>query len=243
MKGNVAFDVVIGLIFVYLLFSLYPASEAGIRFNHLLPDPFANGLMSSIDKLENKSRNHVFLYIHGFQPFSSLKLDLFSGFVNNYMNHPKNKIAKVLFFVWPAQGLSRKRADDRAIESGRNFTKNQLFDTLKHLSDRLEEKNMFLNLVVHSFGHQLLNGMLEHFDCKTLSNKPIFKNVFLMASDVTHLALNQTSKETGFDLPNFFGPITMDSDFLIFFLKEEGWKTIINMCSPANPSLMKCNAC
>ncbi|NIJ52762.1 alpha/beta hydrolase [Dyadobacter arcticus] len=177
-----------------------PAKEATLQFNKLIPTHFADGVIQSVKKLKDQNRRHVVVYIHGFQPFSSLKLDLLTSYANNYMNFPGNKIAKVLFLVWPAQGLGRKRADDRAVLAGRNFTRNELFKPFEVLSQELRKEGMFLDLVVHSFGHQLLNGMLNPFDSLKLP-KDVFENIFLMASDVTHLALN----EKGFDLPNFFG--------------------------------------
>jgi len=163
-----------------------PASTDNIRVNHLLPGPFATSVVQSAQKLNDPRRNHVFLYIHGYQAFPSLKLNLFTQFVENYMSHPGNKIAKALFMVWPAQGLSRKKSDDRALEAGRAFTANNLFATFTELSRQLKNNGMFLNLIVHSFGHQLLNGMVN-----PLPNipGPIFENIFLMAPDITHLVV------------------------------------------------------
>ncbi|MHA4741988.1 alpha/beta hydrolase [Dyadobacter sp. MSC1_007] len=185
---------------LYFMPVLLPAREANIRFNNLIPGNFADGVLKSIDRLHNPSRRHVFIYIHGFQPFSSLKLDLFNSFVQNYLNNPSNKIAKVLFMIWPSQGLSRKRADDRAISAGENFTANNLFEPFRVLSEKLKDKGMFLNLVVHSFGHQLVNGMLNPFIPNNVPAE-IFENIFLMASDVTHLAMSQS----GITLRNNFG--------------------------------------
>ncbi|SKB68361.1 alpha/beta hydrolase [Dyadobacter psychrophilus] len=179
---------------------LLPGHEESIRFNQLDPENAADAIIKSVRKLADKRRRHVVLYIHGFQPFSSLKLDLLSSFANNYMNHPGNKVAKVLFMVWPAQGLSRKRADDRAIEAGRHFTDKNLFEPLKIISKQLSDAGLFLDLIVHSFGHQLLNGMLNPPVPNNIPEQ-IFENIFLMASDVTHLALSEGGKE----LDNFFG--------------------------------------
>ena len=191
-----------------------PVTEENIRLNHLLPGPFADGVMQSIGKLTNKGQRHVFVYIHGFQPFSSLKLDLFSSFVQNYLTHPKNKIAKVLFMVWPAQGLSRKRADDRAIQAGKDFTSNKLWAGFEELSIRLRKEGKFLNLLAHSFGNQLLNGMVNPDNPLDINNIPehIFENVFLMAPDVTHLTVRKMADPNdpakfinGARLRNFFG--------------------------------------
>lgn len=174
-----------------------PATHDSIKVNKLLPGPFATSVVQSVQKLNDPRRKHVFLYIHGYQAFPSLKLNLFTQFVENYMTQPDNKIAKALFMVWPAQGLSRKKSDDRALEAGRAFTSNHLFDTFTELSRQLKNNGMYLNLIVHSFGHQLLNGMIN-----PLPNGvgQIFENIFLMAPDVTHLAV----KKGGGKLRNYY---------------------------------------
>ena len=165
-----------------------PASADTIKVNNLSPGPFATSVVQSVKKLNDPKRNHVFIYIHGYQAFPSLKLNLFTHFVENYMTHPDNRIAKTLFMVWPAQGLSRKKSDDRALEAGRAFTANNLFTTFTELSAQLRNNGMHLNLIVHSFGHQLLNGMVNP---SPNIPGPIFENIFLMAPDVTHLVVQK----------------------------------------------------
>ena len=178
-----------------------PASADNIIVNKLLPGPFATSVVQSVQKLKDRNRKHVFLYIHGYQAFPSLNLNLFTQFVENYMTQPANKIAKALFMVWPAQGLSRKKSDDRALEAGREFTANNLFAVFAELSKQLTDNGMHLNLIVHSFGHQLLNGMVNP---GVGIPKDIFENVFLMAPDVTHLVV----KKGGIKLRNYYS----DSD-------------------------------
>jgi len=178
-----------------------PASTDNIKVNKLLPGPFATSVVQSVQRLEDKNRKHVFLYIHGYQAFPSLKLNLFTQFVENYMTLPKNKIAKALFMVWPAQGLSRKKSDDRALEAGRAFTANNLFTAFSELSKQLNNNGMHLNLIVHSFGHQLLNGMVNP---GTGIPNDIFENIFLMAPDITHLVV----QKGGANLRNYYS----DSD-------------------------------
>ena len=178
-----------------------PTDSSSVRLNDLVPNLFVNGIMNAVRNLANQ-RDHVFIYIHGFQLLSSLKLDLLESFVNNYMTHPGNKIAKVLFMSWPAQGgPARKTVDDRSIRAGQAFTEKGLWETFTLLSQALAAEGKFLNLVVHSFGHQLLNGMLNPASGAE-SNLPgqIFENIFLMAPDVSHV----TIKHGGEDLRNYF---------------------------------------
>lgn len=178
-----------------------PAEAESVRVNNLLPAVFANTVAQSVSKLPSQ-RKHVFIYIHGYQLLSSLKLDLLSNFVLNYFTHPDNQIAKVAFMAWPGQGgPGRKTVDDRSIRAGQRFTANNLFSYFKALSDALKAEGRSLNLIVHSFGHQLLNGMLnpeEQYEKQIPSG--IFEHVFLMAPDVTHLTL----KQGGSTLRNYY---------------------------------------
>jgi hypothetical protein len=165
-----------------------PADTESIRTNILVPENFTEALMQAVNKLNSK-RKHVFVYIHGYQLFSSLKLDLLSSFVLNYMTHPENSIAKVLFLAWPGQGgPSRETVDDRSVRAGQQFTENNLWEIFKQLSSRLTAEGKTLNLLVHSFGHQLLNGMLNpDNNVGNIPDTTIFRNIFLMAPDITHL--------------------------------------------------------
>lgn len=177
-----------------------PLSNDSIRLNVLEPHLFVSGVIDSINHLP-ASRKHVLVYIHGWQMSPSIPTGLFFKFVRNYMRHPSNTIAKVIFLTWPAHD-NRKRGDERALKAGRKFTENNLFESFTLLSAALRKKGMQLHLLVHSFGHQLLNGMLNP-DERFLSNLPsrIFDKVFLMAPDITHEAA--TAK--GILLENYFG--------------------------------------
>lgn len=196
-----------------------PADTENIRVNNLIPGVFANAVIQSLSGIDAK-RKHVFVYIHGYQLFSSLKLDLLSNFVLSYLTHPDNTIAKMLFMAWPGQGgPSRKTVDDRTIRTGQNFTAKGLFEPFKKLSDELKNQNRCLNLVVHSFGHQLLDGMLNHNSAVKIPDK-IFENIFLMAPDVSHV----TVKEEGKVLRNYY----KDKDGQDYMYKYAGLRNLAN---------------
>lgn len=170
-----------------------PADPDYIRAQELTPQQFASQVLELVKPIDQR-REHVFIYVHGYHVFSSLKLDLLANFVQSYVTHQHNRVAKVLFFAWPAQGgLARKSVDDRSIEAGELFTEKNLFEYFIELSKALQDNGRKLNLLVHSFGHQLLNGMLNPKPdyVKNLPAKVIFENIFLMAPDVTHLALKK----------------------------------------------------
>ncbi|MBO9613030.1 MAG: alpha/beta hydrolase [Dyadobacter sp.] len=168
--------------------NLPPSPNLPFRVNELFPEVFATGVTQAAAKLP-ESRKHVFVYIHGFDWEPGLKLDLVPQFVQSYFAHPDNTVANVLYFGWPSYGW-RKKADDRSIGYGEQFTRNGLFEYFEVLSRKLKEAGKTLNLVVHSFGHQLLNGMINPGEGHSIPTG-IFENIFLMASDVTHLAVQK----------------------------------------------------
>lgn len=179
-----------------------PATIFDVDLDQYDYDGFIAALLTALKDVP-ANRKHVFIYIHGYQLISSLKLDLFSHFVQSYFARNDNKIAKAIFFAWPAQGgPARKSVDDRSITAGEDFTKKGLFNRFNELAVALRQEGYFLNLVVHSFGHQLLNGMLNPGEDGLLNFNPkVFENVFLMAPDVSHLAV----QNNGADLENYFG--------------------------------------
>ncbi|GGM94179.1 hypothetical protein GCM10010967_29230 [Dyadobacter beijingensis] len=168
--------------------NLPPSPNLTFRVNELLPEVWATGVTQVVSRLP-ESRKHVFVYIHGFDWEPGLKLDLVPQFVQSYFAHPDNSVANVLYFGWPSYGW-RKKADDRSIGYGEQFTRNGLFEYFEVLSRKLKEAGKTLNLVVHSFGHQLLNGMVNPGEGHTIPTG-IFENIFLMAPDITHLAVQE----------------------------------------------------
>lgn len=179
-----------------------PTDDASVVFN---PDFDSDAFVGAVvDSVRQIPREHVFIYIHGFELLllRSLKIDLFSTFVDNYFTHAQNKVAKAIFMMWPGEGTDdRKVVDDGSIIAGEIFTTQKLFNTFVSLSNALKGIGKSLNLVVHSFGHQLFNGMLTHLDTALIQNSlPVFKNIFLMAPDITHLA----GQKGGVMLKNYF---------------------------------------
>lgn len=168
--------------------NLPPAPNRDFRVTELFPEVWATGVTQAVTRLP-ESRKHVFVYIHGFDWEPGLKLELVPQFVQSYLAHPENSVANVLYFGWPSYGW-RKKADDRSIGYGEQFTRNGLFEYFEVLSRKLKEAGKTLNLVVHSFGHQLLNGMINPGEGHSIPTG-IFENIFLMAPDVTHLAVQQ----------------------------------------------------
>ncbi len=170
---------------------------------------FTEKVTASLGKIENpnnennEKRDQVMVYMHGYDLTSKLKLKLFSAYVRNYIIQSNNRIAKVIFFTWPSQGwVARKYVDDRTLDFGHRFVSNDLFNDLKVLSDTLKGEGYQLNLMVHSFGHQLLNGILNPTKKEYEKNiyKGIFNKVFLMAPDVSRMVLNKG----GYKIKNYY---------------------------------------
>jgi hypothetical protein len=181
-----------------------PQSPETIQVFDVSPEDIANTVIDDIRKLEDPARKHVLIYIHGYDFLKGLKVDLLSQFVLNYTSHPQNTVAKVLFFSWPANG-QRSVVDDRTFANGNKFTDNDLFRKFfGELSEQLSREGLSLSLVVHSFAHQLINGMLNAQSAATNipTDKPTFDKIILLASDVTHLALKEPSGEI---MVNHFG--------------------------------------
>ncbi|MGV3602797.1 MAG: alpha/beta hydrolase [Dyadobacter fermentans] len=168
--------------------NLPPSPNREFKVTELFPEVWATAVTQAASRLP-ESRKHVFVYIHGFDWEPGLKLDLVPQFVQSYLAHPQNSVANVLYFGWPSYGW-RKKADDRSIGYGEQFTRNGLFKYFEVLSGKLKEAGKTLNLVVHSFGHQLLNGMVNPGDGHSIPTG-IFENIFLMAPDITHLAVQK----------------------------------------------------
>lgn len=193
---------------LFFRFVKLPAENESINFNpDISPEAFVDGFMNSV-RMTAPTQQHVFIYIHGYDPsfFATLKMGLFNDFVQNYFTRPEKKLAKAIFFMWPGEGKAHRRdVDDRSIIAGERFTEKNLFSIFTLLSKALNDEGRSLNLIVHSFGHQLLNGMLNpRTGRENIPDKTIFKNVFLMAPDITHLV----AQDNFVDLSNFF----QDSD-------------------------------
>ncbi len=179
-----------------------PVDAENIRVKEWEAKEFVDKVMIDVRKTDpNKKRRHVFIYIPGYQLqlLNSLRTDLLSSFVMSYVTHPENTIAKVLFFSWPSQsGPKRETVDDRSIEAGQNFTAAGMFEYFRLLSKALTDDGRCLNLIVHSFGHQLLNGMVNPLIGTVPDN--VFENIFLMAPDISYLS----AKHDGAEVDNRF---------------------------------------
>jgi hypothetical protein len=181
-----------------------PVEEASISFDtRINTDRFIDDFVQHLAS-KNGRHGNVLIYVHGYELKSraSLKMDLFCHMAQNYFSHPDNRFDKIIFLMWPGEGKgNRREVDDKSLIAGEDFSKNGLFETFSKLSSGLNQINVSLNLMVHSFGHQFLNGMLNPPDA---NHKPaennIFKNVFLMAPDITHLS----AAEGGVVLKNNF---------------------------------------
>lgn len=150
-------------------------------------DFFVSTLIQDMQKVRN-TKKHVILYIPGYQPLPNLSFELWETFVQSYLKHPAQSIAKVIFFSWPSHQLGRKTIDDRALTAGEKFAGNRLYTIFQKLSEQLSAIGKTLNLVVHSFGHQLLNGFLNS-GLTFHEGSRVFHRIFLMAPDIVSDAM------------------------------------------------------
>jgi hypothetical protein len=181
---------------------LPPTTDDTISVAYWDPNKFASTVAKSLDDLK-ESQKHVFIYIPGFQlqVREKIRTDLLADFTLSYLAHPNNSIAKVLLLSWPAQGgPKRETVDDRGYALGRDFAEKGMLDYFVQLSNVLKQKGKFLNLVVHSLGHQFLNGMLNSAQAVALP-PDTFKNVFLMAPDISYGSVSKN----GIKVKNVYG--------------------------------------
>lgn len=164
-------------------------------------DFFVGNIINDLQNLQNAGKQHVILYVPGYQPLPNLSFELWENFVQNYMEHPGQSVAKVIFFTWPSHQLGRKTIDDRALRAGQLFGANRLYEVIRKLSEQLADIGKTLNLVVHSFGHQLLNGFLNSGVTFNSSSR-VFHRIFLMAPDIVEGSM---ASPNGVDLTNYYG--------------------------------------
>ncbi len=167
---------------------------------HQDEDFFVGNIINDLRKSTVATKKHVILYVPGYQPLPNLSFELWEAFVQHYFKHPSQSVAKVIFFSWPSHQLGRRTIDDRAIEAGKRFGANHLHSVITKLSEQLKLIGKTLNLVVHSFGHQLLNGFLNS-GLPFNERSRVFHRIFLMAPDITKESLRPPN---GIFLKNFY---------------------------------------
>lgn len=172
-----------------LYFGLYKARQNKEYpvVNKVLPAAFAGGVRDHIKKLPQGKRD-VLLYIHGYDALPGLKLELLDEIHRQYVERDTG-IGSIIFLSWPSHGFFRNRADDRSNEYGEEFFDH--IDLLADLAQQLEAEQSRLHLMVHSFGHQFLNGFINAEKFASRKGKAILQNIFLMAPDIPRDSLNQ----------------------------------------------------
>ena len=171
------------------------------RLNRFFPAGLSDLIQRKISEFSGESdRRNVLLYVHGYIPqifanfnIKALSLQLLTKKIKAYSRYPDNQLGKTIYFIWPAQGrASRKFTDDRAHEAGREFTEKGLWQEVESLCRTLHEEGIHTHLLVHSYGHHLLNGMLAPIDVSTMDS-PVFRNAFLMASDIPQQSVEKSA--------------------------------------------------
>ncbi len=186
-------------------FGLYPINNRNQRLsiNAVDINTFTGGISSHVEQLPQGKRD-VMLYIHGYDAFPKLKLELLEQVHQKYVADYQTTIGKIIFFSWPSHGF-RKKIDDRANTYGQELF--QHFPFFKQLSEKLAQKGSRLHLLVHSFGHQLLNGFISTpgFQQLPQAERKIFDQIFLMAPDVPRGCINTAINSNGILVPNRHG--------------------------------------
>lgn len=153
---------------------------------------FIDAVVESAKDLPQPYRN-VTLYIHGFHHVInvSYKLDVMKGMTDAYCTQDENTrtVGKFIFFSWPATE-SRTHMAAVAWDMGVGMDTGKNAKLFEDLYAALKKENIQFNLMVHSFGHHLLNSFLWARNNEQNTQK-LFDQVFLFAPDIPHGSLSQ----------------------------------------------------
>ncbi len=158
---------------------------------------FVGTIRSSLKKQASKN---VLFFIHGYHPFKKeLHIHLLDELVKYYSHSANQKgFGSIIFFSWPNMGLQWKE-DDEALNIGKTLA-TRYGDIFTGIKDVCEDEGGKFYLMCQSFGHHVLNGLVNHLKTST----PCFRKVFLLAADIPNQSLN-SSPQVGIHVPNRIG--------------------------------------
>ena len=187
------------------------------NYQKLIDAIVANVTSSSVNKKD------VLIFTHGYTPLPkshklSLLYDLNEGYVQGRSN-----IGTILYFSWPGFGLSMSNNLSAAYQVGQDLAKH--FQFFSDLSIALASAQSKLHLMVQSWGHRVLCGVLNKLDLRTSpfrSKHRVFQNVFLMAADCPSNSLQQNGVTNAFRNYNLRRLKYMTNSTFVFYDKEDG---------------------
>ncbi len=135
-------------------------------------------------KLQLVDNKNVLFFIHGYHPFQkSLHLKLLDNLINEYGCDDSAKFGAIVFFSWPNRGLIWKE-DDEAYKIG-EILATRFTGIFSGLSNLCKTNGATLNLMCQSFGHHILNSIVQN----RLNTELLFDKIFLMAADIPNQCL------------------------------------------------------
>jgi|GEM_PF-6116290 len=138
----------------------------------------------------------VLFYINGYVPGKgSLKLESLYALHEKYVEGNSN-IGLIVFFCWPGYGVKLLTEGKKAYKVGERLYDCQI-RFIEKLSNRLKKDNRYLHLMTQSFGNRVLAGFANAMDLRhrrfrlNEERTPLFKNIFMMASELPAAALRK----------------------------------------------------
>ncbi len=133
---------------------------------------------------QGDDHREVLFFIHGHRlSLPGLRLGLLRGLHDRYVVGPRGPVGVIVFLSWPDRGWPWSE-DDEAYAAGRAFFA-QGTDLLAALRDAAAGR---LHLLVQSFGHHLLAGMVARAVAEG-HDRPPFRSCLLAGADVPQASI------------------------------------------------------
>ena len=163
-----------------------PVAALGRRDHRPVPvvtDRLCAAVRSDLRRQDDAHRDVLF-FIHGHRlSLPGLRLGLLRELHDRYVGGPRGPVGVIVFFSWPDRGWPWSE-DDEAYRAGRAFFA-QGSGLLAALSDAANGR---LHLLVQSFGHHLLAGMVAQAVAEQ-HDAPPFRACLLVGADVPQEAI------------------------------------------------------
>jgi len=169
-------------------------------------------------------KKDVLLFTHGYTPLpKSHKLSLLYDLDERYVKGASS-IGTIIYFSWPGFGLSMSNNLGLAYNIGQDLAKH--FTFFADLSRALPSAQSNLHLMVQSWGHRVLSGIVNKLDLRTspfrLKQHRVFQNVFLMAADCPSKSLRVNGVTNAYKNYNLRRLKFLSHNIFVFYDKDDG---------------------
>lgn len=193
------------------------------KFNASNYQKLINEIVATV--LQNAAnKKDVLLFTHGYTPVpKSHKLSLLYDLDERYVKGTSS-IGTIIYFSWPGFGLSMSNNLGLAYKVGQDLALH--FKFFADLSMALPSAQSNLHLMVQSWGHRVLSGILNKLDLRTspfrLKQQRVFQNVFLMAADCPSKSLRENGVTNAYRNYNLRRLKFLSHKVFVFYDKDDG---------------------